>query len=237
MIRLAVTGTDTGVGKTVVTCALAAALTRRGLTIAAMKPIETGVLPDDPNRDGARLARAAGARHPLSLTAPVTYVDPVAPLVAAQRERRFVDLDALDRAMREASRDHDVLLVEGAGGILVPITERVAFDGLFARWSLDLIVVAANRLGVINHVRLTLAAVRNAGLRPRVVVLNEFRLAPADPSIADNARMIEELERIPVCSLPWLPHLDDLEQAAEVAERSGLVELSAPAAAAPKPVS
>jgi dethiobiotin synthetase len=235
MIRLGVTGTDTGVGKTVVACALAAAMTRRGLTVAAMKPIETGVSPDDPNRDGARLARAAGARRPLSVTAPVTYIDPVAPLVAAQRERRFVDLDALDTAMREASRGHDVLLVEGAGGILVPITERIAFDALFARWSLDPIVVAANRLGVINHVRLTLAAARNAGLRPRVVVLNELHLEPADPSIADNARMIEELERIPVCSLPWLPHLDDLERAADVAERSGLVELSAPSA--PKPVS
>jgi len=235
VIRLGVTGTDTGVGKTVVACALAAAMTRRGMTVAAMKPIETGVLPDDPNRDGARLARASRARLPLAVTAPVTYVDPVAPLVAGRRERRMVDLDALDKAVREASRNYDVLLVEGAGGILVPITERVAFDGLFARWSLDPIVVAANRLGVINHVRLTLAAARNVGLRPRVVVLNELHVAAPDPSIADNARMIEELERIPVCSLPWLAHLDDLERAADVAEQSGLVELSAPSA--PKPIS
>jgi dethiobiotin synthetase len=235
VIKLGVTGTDTGVGKTVVTCALAAAMTRRGLTVAAMKPIECGVSPDDPNRDGARIARAARATRPLSVTAPITYVDPVAPLVAAQRERRPVDLHALDAAMRDASRDHDVLLVEGAGGLLVPITERLAFDGLFARWSLDPIIVAVNRLGVINQVRLTLAAARNIGLRPRVVVLNELHVAPADSSITDNARIIAELERIPVCSLPWLPQLDDLEQAADVAERSGLVELSAPSA--PKPIS
>jgi dethiobiotin synthetase len=88
---------------------------------------------------------------------------------------------------------------------------------------------------VINQVRLTLAAARNIGLRPRVVVLNELHVAPADSSITDNARIIAELERIPVCSLPWLPQLDDLEQAADVAERSGLVELSAPSA--PKPIS
>lgn len=82
MIRIGVTGTDTGVGKTVVSCALTAALVRRGHRVAAMKPIETGVLPDDPARDGARLARAAGDTQPLSVTAPITLPVPSAPLVA-----------------------------------------------------------------------------------------------------------------------------------------------------------
>jgi dethiobiotin synthetase len=237
MIRLGVTGTDTGVGKTVVGCALAAALRRRGLRVVAMKPIESGVEFDDPHRDGARLRRAAGDQRPLALTAPITFRDAVAPLVAARRERRPIDVEQLDAAVRDAARDHDALIIEGAGGLLVPVTERLAYDALFARWTVDPIVVASNRLGVINQVRLTLAAARAAGLRPRLVVLNALFTSAPDSSIADNARIIAELERVPVCELPWIGRLDDLDHAAELAEHCGLVELAAPAAGVHKPVS
>src|SRR5437763_6011439 len=164
MIRLGVTGTDTGVGKTVVSCAVAAALTRRGVRVTAMKPIETGVAHDDPSRDGARLARAAGDRRDLTVTAPVVLEDPVAPLVAARRAGTSVDVSALDRALERAASGSDALIVEGAGGLLVPITVDLSFDALFKWWSLSLIIVAANRLGVINHVRLTCAAARAAAL-------------------------------------------------------------------------
>jgi dethiobiotin synthetase len=233
MIRIGVAGTDTGVGKTVVSCGLVTALRRRGLRVVGMKPVETGVLPDDPSRDGARLARAAGETRPLSVTAPMTFPDAVAPLVAARRAGRAIDLARLDEALAEACRECDALVVEGAGGILVPITERIAFDALFARWSLEPIVVAANRLGVINHVRLTIAACRAAGLRPRAVVLNTLSTLSFDSSVAENAHIIGELERIAVCELPWLPRLDDLEHNATVIEQSGLVELVAPGLSKP----
>jgi dethiobiotin synthetase len=228
MIRIGVTGTDTGIGKTVVTCALATALRRRGLRVAAMKPVETGAAFNDPERDGYRLRAASEDDRPLALTAPVAFPDPVAPLVAARHAGTPIDLDQLDRAVRDASRDCDALLVEGAGGLLVPITDRVSYDALFLRWRLGLVVVAANRLGVINHVRLTLAAARAAGLAVCAVVLNELTTNPLDQSIADNAHVIAELERVPVAELPWLPRLDDLEAAAELVERCGLVELVAP---------
>ena len=100
--------------------------------------------------------------------------------------------------MRSAESDCDVLLVEGAGGLLVPITESLSFDALFARWSLDLVIVAANRLGVINHVRLTIAAARQAELSVRTVVLNHPTPDATDPSVADNARLIAELEDVRV---------------------------------------
>lgn len=234
MIRLGITGTDTGVGKTMVACALTSALTRRGLRVAAMKPVESGCAFDDPNRDGARLARAAQDSRGLAVVAPLTFPEPVAPLVAAELAGVPIDLTALDRAVDEASRGYDVLLVEGAGGLLVPITPAVSYDALFARWSLDVIVVAANRLGVINHTRLTLAAARAAGLAVRAVVLNQFAADAGDRSVGDNLRIIRDLEGVPVVELPRVPDVDDLDRAADVAERSGLVDLLA-ASIAPLP--
>lgn len=229
MIRVGITGTDTGVGKTVVSCALAAGLARRGLRVSAMKPIETGVSPDDPARDGARLARAANDVRPLSETAPLTFPFPAAPVVSAERAGQRIDLEVLDAAVRQASRGYDVLLVEGAGGLLVPITRAVSFDGLFTRWALDVLIVAANRLGVINHARLTIVAARAAGLRIRGLVLNHVTQQAPDASSEDNARIIAELERVPVVELPWIPEPDDLTRLAEAGETSGLVDLVAAA--------
>src|SRR5437588_695982 len=127
MIRLGITGTDTGVGKTLVGCAIASGLRRHGLRVAAMKPIETGVGRDDPDRDGARLARAAGGVLPLSVLAPITLPDPVAPLSATRRAHTSIDLAVLDHAVRTATADADALLVEGAGGLLVPVTDQLSF--------------------------------------------------------------------------------------------------------------
>ena len=224
MIRIGVTGTDTGVGKTVVSCAIAAALHRRGLRVVAMKPVETGVAFGDPDRDGALLARAAGHEARLAATAPIVLSDPVAPLLAARRARATLDLASLDAAIETASAGADVLIVEGAGGLLVPVTVRESYDALFARWKLSLVIVAANRLGVINHTRLTIAAARAARLRIHCVVLNGAVPDPADASRDDNAAMIGELEPdIPVYELPWQPDPRDFGQLAAEITRSGLL--------------
>ena len=210
MIRIGVTGTDTGVGKTVMSCALAAGLRRAGLRVAALKPVETGVTFGDPTRDGARLARAAGGVVPLSETAPITLPDPVAPLVAARACGTSIDLDVLDEIVRSAASKSDALIVEGAGGLLVPVTESLAYDDLFARWRLEVVVVAANRLGVINHTRLTLAHLRRRGLALRALVLNQLDAAP-DRSARDNAALLAELEAVPVIETPRLESIDELE--------------------------
>ncbi|MDB4876849.1 MAG: Dethiobiotin synthetase [Gemmatimonadetes bacterium] len=236
MIRIGVTGTDTGVGKTLVTAALAAALTRRGFRVAAVKPIETGCEFDDPNRDGARLARAANETRGLAVVAPLTFQEPVAPMLAAELAARPIDLDALDRAVEKAAEDCDVLLLEGAGGLFVPITAAVSYAELFARWSLDVVIVAVNRLGAINHVRLTIAAARAAGLTVRAVVLNQIGGDGSDRSVGDNARLIALLEHVPIVQLPRAPTVDDLAVAANLVERSGLVDLIAAPAAVPPSV-
>jgi dethiobiotin synthetase len=227
MIRLGITGTDTGVGKTLVACALAAAFTRRGLRVAAIKPIETGVAADDPSRDGAQLARSAADARPLATIAPVTLPDPLAPLAAARLARSPIDVPALDRAVESASAGYEALLVEGAGGLLVPITERESFATLFARWSLGLVIVAPNRLGTINHVRLTCAAARAAGLPIHAVVLNN--LAPHRPDLSgeSNSDLIAELDAVRVVELPWASRCDDLDALAMLVETSGLVDVLA----------
>ncbi|MCC6318767.1 MAG: dethiobiotin synthase [Gemmatimonadaceae bacterium] len=214
MIRLGITGTDTGVGKTVVTCTIAAGLTARGLRVAAMKPVETGVAPDDVERDGARLARAAGGRIALATLAPITFPEPLAPLVASRQAGRPIDPGLLDRAVDAAAAGADALLVEGAGGLLVPVTESDSFAELFRRWRLDTLIVAANRLGVINHVRLTTQTARRAGLHVCAIALNHVNAA-SDASMASNAALLHELEHVPVIEFPWQATARHLDGAVE----------------------
>jgi dethiobiotin synthetase len=207
-------------------------MVRRGLSVVAAKPIETGVAFDDPARDGLRLARAANHEHLLTITAPIVLRDPVAPLVAARRMNTALALDALDASLAAASDTCDAVIVEGAGGLLVPITETVTYATVFDRWSLGVIVVAANKLGVINHTRLTCAACRTAGLRVHAIVLNQLeRVYEADQSVNDNASVIRELETTPVVELPWLADPYDFDFVATQLERSGLLDLLMPARA------
>lgn len=232
-IRLGVTGTDTGVGKSVVSAAIVAMLRGRGLRVAAMKPAETGLAPDAPDSDAALLRAAAGGGDPIDLVRPFLLPEPLAPWVAARRAGTAVDLPLLDDAFARLSADRDAVVVEGAGGLLVPLTAEMAFDGLFARWGLDVVVAAGNRLGVLNHTLLTARAAEAAGLRVRCVVLNE--LAPPDP--ADVARatnfdaLRELLAPIPVAAFPHAADARDprslpaLAAAAEAAGLAGILGL------------
>jgi dethiobiotin synthetase len=221
MIRLGVTGTDTGVGKTVIAVALVALLRRRGLRVAAMKPVETGVLPGAAT-DAARLRAAAGGDDRPGDVCPVTYTEPLAPLVAAQRAGGPVDLGALAAAFARLAARRDAIVVEGAGGLLVPLTEQVSYADLFARWRLGLVVVAANRLGAINHVLLTVHAARAAELEIRGVVLNAVTDAAPDTAAQTNAAALAQLlPDIPVLSWPWLTDVSD-DALATQAEQVGL---------------
>jgi dethiobiotin synthetase len=188
MIRLGVTGTDTGVGKTVVSRAVIAALRGAGHRVAAMKPVESGG-----TADAELLRDAAGAIHPMRLVGPVSLPDPLAPLLAARRANTPVDMAVLDDAFAELCSDSDAIVVEGAGGLLVPITETDSFETLFQKWDLDLVIVAPNRLGTINHTLLTIAAANARGLRIRAVVLNTVTAQPPDEAERTNLQLLQEL--------------------------------------------
>ncbi|HEX2202741.1 MAG TPA: dethiobiotin synthase [Longimicrobium sp.] len=222
MIRLGVTGTDTAVGKTFVSTVLLKMMRRRGLKVAAMKPVETGVSPSDPASDAMRLRDAAGNDDPIERVRPLLLAEPLAPWVATARGGTRVDLDALDAAFRALCEGRDAVLVEGAGGLLVPLTREVAYDGLFVQWDLDTVVVAGNRLGAINHTLLTVRAAHDAGLRVRGVVLNT--LSPDPPGIAESTNLevlADLLAPIPVLPLPWLRKREE-SYVLEIAEENGL---------------
>lgn len=202
MIRYGITGTDTGVGKTVVACALIAALRDRGLSVAAMKPVETGV--EGEPADARRLCDAAGGQDSLDDVCPERFGEPLAPWVAARRAGRPIALSALEAARARLESGRDALIVEGAGGLLVPIADGVAYDTLFRRWDLDCIIVAANRLGAINHTLLTVRAVRTAGLRLRAVVLNN--LCPGEQNIAEQTNFDTLRRLVPEATVLSFPY-------------------------------
>lgn len=234
MIGIGVTGTDTGVGKSVVAAALVALLRRQGKRVGAMKPVETGLTPDAPGSDAALLRAAAGGGDAMETVRPVLLPEPLAPWVAAGRAGTTVDLAVLDAAFARLSDGRDAVVVEGAGGLLVPFTRDMAFDGLCVGWELDMVVVAANRLGVINHTLLTVRAAHDAGLRVRGVVLNQPGADAGGVAEETNLEALREfLAPVPVYAFPWMEDARDPERLADAAERAGLAELvverSAPA--------
>ncbi|HEX8953253.1 MAG TPA: dethiobiotin synthase, partial [Polyangia bacterium] len=166
MNGLFVTATDTGVGKTWVACALLRAAARRGLRVAAMKPCETG-----DGDDGARLVEAAGRPLDPSLARPYRFHLPASPEVAARAEGAVVDIARIADAFTRLTRDADFTIVEGAGGLLVPVAPGVLMADVAARLALPLLVVARAALGTVNHTLLTLEAARARRLSVAGVVL------------------------------------------------------------------
>ncbi len=210
-----VTGTDTGVGKTVVAFALVRALRARGIDAGAMKPIETGVGPGGP-ADAIALREAAGGGDPLADVCPQPFALAAAPAVAARAEGRAVDLSAIDAAHARLRARHDYLIVEGAGGLLVPITAEFTMADLAQRFSLPLLIVARAALGTINHTRLTLEAARARGLAVAGVVISHSggRLSAADDANLDQLRcelgaaLIGEIPPLAARQLPAADQID-----------------------------
>lgn len=226
MIRLGITGTDTGVGKTVVSTALLTLLRRRGLRSTGMKPAETGVEAGDPASDAARLRAAAGGTDPMDDVCPTVLPEPLAPWVTARRAGTTIEVDQLDRSFARLCHDRDAIVVEGAGGLLVPLTRDLAFDGLFRRWELNVVIVAGNRLGVLNHTLLTVRAARAAGLSVRGVVLNQLSSDNSGVAERTNLEALSELlPDLPVLAFPWLTDLQDYARLVHAAEESGLAGL------------
>jgi len=186
-----VTATDTGVGKTFVTAALATALRARGRDVAVFKPVQSGATAEDPSGDAVLL----GADCVYAFAAPL------APLVAARAEGRTIELEPILARARELVREHELLLVEGAGGLLVPLADDFDLADLAVALGLPLVIVARAGLGTVNHTLLTIEAARARGLELAGVVLN----GRSDESTAENAALIEAGSGVRVAArVPWL---------------------------------
>jgi dethiobiotin synthetase len=202
-----ITGTDTGVGKTFVACALVAAARARGQRVAVLKPIETGCRQNGPDlvpADAVALGRAAGSEQSVASLCLYRFAPPVAPSVAARRTSTKIDLDHIVAHARDLRTTTDFFLVEGAGGLLVPLDEHHTMADLVVRLALPIVVVARAALGTINHTLLTIEAARQRGLHILGVVLNRTdpRPGPDDP---DNGAEITRFAGVPI--LGTLPHV------------------------------
>jgi dethiobiotin synthetase len=201
-----VTGTDTGVGKTVVTAALLHALRMRGLSVLPMKPIAAGASLQGAewvNEDTAYLLAAAAA--PASLAPEVTPVllrEAIAPHIAAVRERREVRLEPVLDAFLRLSGDADHVIVEGVGGFHVPLGPALDTVDLARALALPVVMVVGLRLGCLNHALLTAQAVRASGLRLAGWIANT--IDPGMAVLAENVKALDE--RLHAPRLGLLPH-------------------------------
>lgn len=177
-----VTGTDTGVGKTLVAAALARHLRDQGLRVGVMKPAETGVVdPAQEGPDAALLRWAADCRAPLDDVAPVRLRRPLAPSLAADKDKAFIDFGGLVESSRRLRREHDFVIVEGAGGLMVPLAGGLLMADLALAMKLPLLVVCRPHLGTINHSLLTVFCAQTLGLSVAGFLINGM---PAHPDEA-----------------------------------------------------
>ena len=227
MRLLFVTGTDTGAGKTTVTRAVTAALCARGLRVAALKPIETGCSFGPMGleaADGTLLRAAAGNWLSPGEVTPICFTTPVSPAAAAVAESRPIDLAALAEHIHTVAARADVTLVEGAGGLLVPLDDRTLTADFVARLGARLIVVARDALGTINHTLLTLSEAARRELPVAGVIMSRVSPLPG-PDAASNASAIARFGRAPM--LGTLEHLPAGARLAQLAAAAAKLDLDA----------
>jgi len=187
-----ITGTDTGAGKTYVSCLLGRRLVRHGISVRPLKPVESGCLPGKDGMphpaDAAALRDAVAPGLPLSEVCVYPLSASLSPHLAARLERKTLDPGRIRKEIAAAAAAAEIVLVEGAGGILVEVAEGYSFADLARELAMPVLVVAEDRLGVLNHLGLTWRFLGGAGLLRAGVILNER--SPED----FPARKFNELE-------------------------------------------
>ncbi|GGE03413.1 ATP-dependent dethiobiotin synthetase BioD [Marinithermofilum abyssi] len=199
-----ITATDTEVGKTVVTAALATAMKAKGIDVGVIKPVQSGHTAGDPDGDAMRLKRWAALEETADTIAPYSFQAPLAPWIAARMEQRTIPKQQLLERVRNHMTRHAVTLVEGAGGWMVPLGEDWTIADLARELELPLIIIARPDLGTVNHTVLTVRAARADGLTVAGVVFNGCR-SENQARIEENAAMIRRFADVKVIgNLPWI---------------------------------
>lgn len=205
-----ITGTDTDVGKTVVSAGLALVLRDRGMKVGVMKPVATGCYGSDTrliSQDAAFLMEAAQNEYP-PLSSPSRFRNPLSPNVAATLEKREVDIPKILKSYRELQKHYDFIIVEGVGGLMVPLKKDYYVANLIRDMELPIVIVSYAGLGAINHTLLTVDAATIRGLEVRGIIFN--RVSVTNYSLAEltNPKVIHDLSGVPI--LGNLPNIDEL---------------------------
>lgn len=195
-----VTGTDTGIGKTVAACCIVRALRLKGVDCGVMKPVQCA------GSDSRRLMRAAGVNDPMSLINPFYSKYPSAPLTAFKKEKISFNKDKIIAAFRRLSQRHQFMVVEGAGGLLAPITENYFISDLVLDLGLALVITASSGLGTINHTLLSVEYARARKIKIAGIIFNNLS---KDKSISEktNPKIIQKICGLAVLGV--IPYLSD----------------------------
>jgi dethiobiotin synthetase len=207
-----ITGTDTGVGKTFVAVGLIKILRKTGYMVCPMKPVETGcgfqkgkAVPED----SLKLIRSAQVDDTLDMINPYRFRHPLAPAVAAGLGGTAIRKKKIFSAYGKLSKKYDIMIVEGAGGIMVPLYKKYFFLDLIKDLSLPILIVSRPGLGTINHTMLTIEAARNRGIDIIGVIINHSVNMKRGVSEKTNPGVIEKLTDIPILGI--VPHMEDLQ--------------------------
>jgi dethiobiotin synthetase len=215
MKALLIVGTDTEVGKTILTTSLAAYWRSHFApkSLALMKLVQTGV------GDGERYRQLFGSHDCIEIVTPLCYATPLAPPLAAEREGRTVELDKVWQAFCQLQQHRDFVLVEALGGLGSPVTWELTVADMAGEWRLETVLVVPVKLGAISQAVANVALARQAKVNLRGIVLNCIQPVTAE-QLADWApiNLIESLTYVPVLGiLPYLSDVNDLEKLAQVA--------------------
>ncbi len=223
-----ITGTDTNVGKTVVTAALGMALQQTGGTVGIMKPVETGITPDETTSDGHRFKGLFAPYKNVDVRSLYCFPPPVAPLEAARISQQPIEVEAILDAYHALAAHHDYTLVEGVGGILVPLTQTQDVRYLIRLLGLPCLIVSRTGLGSINHTRLTLMGLRQAGIPIVGILLNHTDTTRKEQQQTESTvKLIRELSDVPVLGpLPFQPHLRANTQVRPYQWEGGIMKLA-----------
>jgi len=202
-----ITGTDTGVGKTFIAGALARQLRSEGIDVGVMKPIETGCGSKLIPADAVYLKKMANVNDPIEAITPYRFKDPLAPWPASIKEKKKITLKKILSAYNKLREKHSFMIVEGAGGLLVPITGNLDMSDLILALELPVLLVARAGLGTLNHTRLTIEYGKTHGISFAGIILNQTQPIK---TIADqsNPNILAKKTDVPI--IARFPYMKDL---------------------------
>lgn len=212
---LFITGTDTGVGKTLIAGTIARILTDSGLKVGVFKPIATGCRHSREgliSSDAEFLAYCSDCDYPLSVVNPVGYATPAAPIVSADYEHREVDFEQISSSYNYICQSCQLVIVEGIGGLRVPITEDIDVLDLAAGLGLPVVIVSRAELGTINHTLLTIDAMRSKNLKIAGVVINGYDASKAEPAETTAPQVIARCGNVNILAVVPFDETVDVEE-------------------------